>query len=150
MLCTDSTRIIANKTTAPLIEGATMMLNGNSTEMLNIGITAVAAYNTTPEHKQFHKKGNGNGYVLNIDGLNIYIAGDTEPIAEMKKLKDIDIAFLPVNQPYTMTVDQCIEAAKIIKPRTLIPYHFGNTPVNEIKAKLECDEINVLLRNFKH
>ncbi len=150
MLCTDSTRIIANKTTAPLIEGATMMLNGNSTEMLNIGITAVTAYNTTPKHKQFHKKGNGNGYVLNIDGLKIYIAGDTEPIAEMKKLKDIDIAFLPVNQPYTMTVDQCIEAAKIIKPRTLIPYHFGNSPVNEIKAKLECDEINVLLRNFKH
>ena len=68
-----------------------------------IKLDAVPAYNTTPGHTQFHPKGRDNGYMLTIDGLRIYVAGDTEDIPEMAALKDIDVAFLPCNQPYTMT-----------------------------------------------
>ena len=73
----------------------------------HIVLDAVPAYNTTSGREQFHPKGNGNGYVLEFPGgLKIYVAGDTEDVPEMSELKDIDVAFLPVNQPYTMTVDQ--------------------------------------------
>ena len=113
-----------------LSNGDTMLLPGDIT------LEAVPAYNTTEGHLQFHPKGRDNGFVLDIDGLRIYIAGDTEDIPELADLKDIDIAFLPVNQPYTMTVKQCVAAARVISPKVLIPYHFGKTDVSSIPAAL--------------
>ena len=110
-------------------------------------LEAVPAYNTTAGREMFHPKGNGNGYVLTMDSLRIYIAGDTEDIPEMASLKDIDIAFLPVNQPYTMTVEQCVKAAGIIKPKVLIPYHFSKTDVSSIPQLLP--DIKVLLRQMQ-
>ena len=89
------------------------------------------------------KSGRDNGFVLTIDGLRIYIAGDTEDIPEMADLKDIDIAFLPVNQPYTMTPEQCIRAAKLIKPKVLIPYHFGQTDLSPVPAAGTCRNKNL-------
>ena len=143
------TRVFANRAGAKRLKGATVLANGATVECDGISITATAAYNTTPAHKQFHKRGNGNGYVLQVDDLRIYIAGDTEPIDEMKQLGKIDVAFLPVNQPYTMTVDQCVEAARIIKPRVLFPYHYGDTPVDGIAGQLAADGIEVRVRQLQ-
>ena len=140
------TQVIANKSTGKLIAGSTVLRNGESITSHDINITATAAYNTTPSHKKFHKRGNGNGYLLQIDDLRIYIAGDTEPIDEMKQLGKVDVAFLPVNQPYTMTVDQCIEAARIIRPRVLYPYHYADTDISALAPALSSDGIEVRVR----
>ena len=113
----------------------------------DIVITAVPAYNTTPGREMFHPRGNGNGYVIEMDGLRIYVAGDTEDVPEMAELKDIDVAFLPVNQPYTMTVEQCVAAAKTIAPKVLIPYHFGKTDISALPGLLPG--IDVRLRQMQ-
>jgi L-ascorbate metabolism protein UlaG (beta-lactamase superfamily)/rhodanese-related sulfurtransferase len=114
----------------------------------HIVLDAVPAYNTTSGREQFHPKGNGNGYVLEFPGgLKIYVAGDTEDVPEMSELKDIDVAFLPVNQPYTMTVDQCVNAAKMINPKVLIPYHFGQTDISALPELLP--DMKVLLRDMQ-
>ena len=113
----------------------------------DIVLEAVPAYNITPGRERFHPKGSGNGYVLTIDGLRIYIAGDTEDIPEMADLKDIDVAFLPVNQPYTMTVEQCVAATKVIKPKVLIPYHFSQTDLSALPDLLPG--VDVRLRDMR-
>ena len=110
-------------------------------------VEAVPAYNTTPGREKFHPKGNGNGYVLTLDGFRVYIAGDTEDIPEMAALKDIDLAFLPVNQPYTMTPDQCVRAAQAFSPKVLIPYHFGETDLSSLPGRLPG--MKVLLRQMQ-
>lgn len=110
-------------------------------------VEAVPAYNTTPGREKFHPKGNGNGYVLTMDGFRVYIAGDTEDIPEMASLKDIDLAFLPVNQPYTMTPDQCVRAAQAFSPKVLIPYHFGETDLSSLPGRLPG--MKVLLRQMQ-
>ena len=114
-----------------------------------IALDAVPAYNTTPGHTQFHPKGRDNGYVLTIDGLRIYIAGDTEDIPEMAKLKDIDVAFLPCNQPYTMTPEQVAKAARTIKPKVLFPYHYSQTPVKRVAELLADTSIDVRIRSYQ-
>ena len=111
------------------------LANGDSLQ-LAFDMEAVPAYNITEGHLQFHPKGRDNGYVLTLDGLRIYIAGDTEDIPEMAALKDIDIAFLPCNQPYTMTAEQCVRAAQMIEPKVLIPYHFNDTDLSGLSAQL--------------
>ena len=108
-----------------------------------------ADYNTTEGHLQFHPKGRDNGFVLTIDGLRIYLAGDTEDIPEMADLKDIDIAFLPCNQPYTMTTEQLVRAAKTLQPKTLFPYHYGQTELSGIAEALKADGIDVRIRHYE-
>ena len=115
----------------------------------DIAVEAVPAYNTTPDHLQFHPKGRDNGYVITLDGLRIYIAGDTEDIPEMEQLNDIDIAFLPCNQPYTMTPEQLANAAKKFNPKVIYPYHFIETPVERINDLLKGTDIKVKIRNLK-
>ncbi|MBO4498661.1 MAG: MBL fold metallo-hydrolase [Bacteroidaceae bacterium] len=111
--------------------------NGETRQLLKgIRLESVPAYNSTPGRERFHPKGNGNGYILDFDGLRVYISGDTEDIPEMSQIKDIYVAFMAVNQPYTMTVDQCLKAARTIAPKVLIPYHTGQTdltPLEEVK-----------------
>ena len=131
----ESTWLVTNARCADMAGWGKALANGESLQ-LAFGIEAVPAYNTTEGHLQFHPKGRDNGYVLTLDGLRIYIAGDTEDIPEMAALKDIDIAFLPCNQPYTMTVEQCVHAAQMIKPKVLIPYHFGNTDLSGLPEQL--------------
>ena len=111
-----------------------------------IELEAVPAYNYTEGRTQFHPKGRDNGFVLTMDGLRLYIAGDTEDIPEMADIKDIDIAFLPVNQPYTMTVDQCVNAANMIAPKVLIPYHFSDTDLSGLPGQLP--QIKVIIRQM--
>ena len=149
-LSQNSTQIITNKRCADMLGKGFVMANGDSTRLSDvIKVEAVPAYNTTPGHTQFHPKGRDNGYILTIDGLRIYIAGDTEDIPEMSKIKDIDIAFLPCNQPYTMTTDQLINAAKIIKPKVLFPYHFSKTDVSALPTLFEKENIDVRLRHYE-
>lgn len=106
-------------------------------------LEVVPAYNTTEGHQQFHPKGRDNGYILTLDGLRIYIAGDTEDIPEMSDLKDIDIAFLPCNQPFTMTPEQLVHAAKMVKPKVLFPYHYGETDISGIPAQLPGTDVRI-------
>jgi L-ascorbate metabolism protein UlaG (beta-lactamase superfamily) len=104
-------------------ERASVMANGDNVEVLGLGIEAVPAHNTTAERMQYHPIGRDNGYILSLGGKRIYIAGDTEPTPEMLALTDIDVAFLPMNLPYTMTVEQAAEAVAAFKPGIVFPYH---------------------------
>ena len=147
---TPATSIYVNQAVFGHFRNGLVMQNGDVRKYASdITIEAVPAYNTTPEHQQFHPKGRDNGYILTLDGFRIYIAGDTEDIPEMADIKDIDVAFLPCNQPYTMTVDQCVNAAKIIKPKVLFPYHYNDTPVNKLIPLLSKEGIKVLIRNYQ-
>ena len=127
-----------------------VMSNGDKMQIAeDFTVEAVPAYNTTEGHLQFHPKGRDNGYILTIDGLRIYIAGDTEDIPEMSGIKDIDIAFLPCNQPYTMTTEQLVKAAKTVQPRVLFPYHYGKTDVSTIPALLKEAGVEVRIRHYE-
>ena len=103
--------------------------------MKGIKIEAVPAYNLV--HKRdngqpFHPKGMGNGYMLTLGDKRVYIAGDTENIPEMRNLANLDIAFLPMNLPYTMTPEMVAEAVRMFHPKILYPYHYGNTEVSKL------------------
>ena len=149
-LRTASTKIFLNPAVQKMLGSGKALKNGDKVKVADdITLEAVPAYNTTPGREQFHPKGRDNGYILTLDGLRIYIAGDTEDIPEMANLKDIDIAFLPCNQPYTMTVEQAVRAAKVIKPKVLFPYHYNDTPVNQITLQLYREGIKVLIRNYQ-
>jgi L-ascorbate metabolism protein UlaG (beta-lactamase superfamily) len=144
------TEIITNTACAEKLGRGKALSNGDSLTLANgIKALAVPAYNTTPKDLQFHPKGRDNGFVLMIDGLRIYIAGDTEYIPEMAQLKNIDIAFLPCNQPYTMTIEQLVRAAKIIRPKVLYPYHYNETNVGSIIGLLKGSGIEVRIKEMK-
>ena len=146
----DGTQVIANLSVQKMLGFGMALANGESHVLAKgISLDAVPAYNTTPGHTQFHPKGRDNGYVLTMDGLRIYIAGDTEDIPEMANLKDIDVAFLPCNQPYTMTPQQVAKAAKTIKPKVLFPYHYSATPVKRVAELLADTSIDVRIRNYQ-
>ena len=146
-LSADKTQLIMNKRCTDMYGAGKVMQNGDKLQLVDVSVEAVPAYNTTEGHTQFHPKGRDNGYILTIDGLRIYIAGDTEDIPEMSWVKNIDIAFLPCNQPYTMTPDQLVRAAKIIKPKVLFPYHYGQTDLNTIPVQLK--DIDVRIRHYE-
>ena len=149
-LSNNDTHIIMNKRCADMLGQGETMVNGDQRQLAeDISIQAVPAYNITEGRTQFHPKGRDNGYILTIDGLRIYIAGDTEDIPEMADIKDIDIAFLPCNQPYTMTVDQLLRAARTIKPRVMFPYHYGQTDVSKTPELLKADNIEVRVRHYE-
>ena len=145
----DKTQLVMNKRCADMYGSGRAMANGDKLQLGDIAVEAVAAYNSTPGREQFHPKGRDNGYILTIDGLRIYIAGDTEDIPEMSAIKDIDIAFLPCNQPFTMTPEQLIRAAKVIKPRVLFPYHYGQTDLSGVPAALKGTGIDVRIRHYE-
>jgi L-ascorbate metabolism protein UlaG (beta-lactamase superfamily) len=145
-----STKIYLNPAVHKMFGSGKALKNGDKVKIANdITIEAVPAYNTTPGREKFHPKGRDNGYILTLDGMRIYIAGDTEDIPEMANIKDISIAFLPCNQPYTMTIEQAANAAKIIKPKVLFPYHYNDTPVNKLIPLLSREGIKVLIRNYQ-
>jgi len=149
-LTKDGTQVIANPSVQKLLGSGAAMTNGESrVAAKGIAIDAVPAYNTTSGRTQFHPKGRDNGYVLTIDGLRVYIAGDTEDIPEMAKIKDVDVAFLPCNQPYTMTPEQVAKAAKTLKPKVLFPYHYSATPIKRVAELLEGSSIDVRIRNYQ-
>jgi L-ascorbate metabolism protein UlaG (beta-lactamase superfamily) len=118
-----------------------VMANGEKTEAAGIAVEAVPAYNITPGKENFHPKGRDNGYVLTLGGKRIYIAGDTEDTAEMRALKNIDVAFLPMNLPYTMSVPKAADAIRQFKPKIVYPYHYRSSD----KTKANMDELKKLV-----
>lgn len=143
----EQTVIAANPGAAKTLPKATIIHNGETRTLAGIKIEAVPAYNL---EKSFHPKGNGNGYILSFGDKRVYVAGDTENTPEMKSLKQIDIAFLPMNLPYTMTPEMVADAAKAFRPRILYPYHTGNTDMNLLIALLKDEKgIEVRIRDMK-
>jgi len=133
-----------------ILKKGTVMKNGDTLSIHGIGIEAVPAYNTTKGRDQFHPKGRDNGYILTIGKKRIYLAGDTENTPEMAALKNIDVAFLPMNQPYTMIPQQVADAAEKFHPKILYPYHYGETDVSALSKLLAKDTtIDVRIRPLK-
>jgi L-ascorbate metabolism protein UlaG (beta-lactamase superfamily) len=135
------------------IEGSIIMKNGDTKTVQGIKIEAVPAYNIKhmrSENSPFHPRGVGNGYILAFGDKRVYVAGDTENTPEMKALKNIDVAFLPMNLPYTMTPEMVADAARAFKPKVLYPYHFGNTDTSQLVELLkDTPDIDVRIRNLK-
>ena len=146
------TLLFCNTNSLPKISWAMAMNPGDRQEINNIIIEAVPAYNIVNESapgKPFHPKGSGLGYLLTIGGKRIYVAGDTENTPEMKALQSIDVAFLPMNLPYTMTPEMVADAALAFKPKILYPYHTGDTNTDKLLTLLQNSGIEVRIRNLK-
>jgi len=130
-----------------------VMKNGDKQKFHGVDIEAVPAYNLVNKRENgdyYHPKGEGNGYVLTMDKKRIYIAGDTENTPEMKALKKIDIAFLPMNLPYTMTPEMVADAVQAFKPKILYPYHFGETETQKLVDLLKDTKgIEIRIREMK-
>ena len=146
------TLVFCNENSVAKVSWAMAMKAGDRQEINSIIIEAVPAYNIVNERapgQPFHPKGAGVGYILTIGGKRFYIAGDTENTPEMKALRNIDVAFLPMNLPYTMTPKMVADAATAFKPKILYPYHFGDTDTNEILNLMKNSGIDVRIRNLK-
>jgi L-ascorbate metabolism protein UlaG (beta-lactamase superfamily) len=140
---------VASQFPAELKAKAVIMANGDKREIEGISIEAVPMYNLTPERLKFHNKGRGNGYVVTLGGKRIYISGDTEDIPEMRALKNIDVAFVCMNLPYTMTVEQAASAVKEFKPKIVYPYHYRDSDTAKFKQLVgENSGIEVRLRDW--
>ncbi|MHC4643012.1 MAG: MBL fold metallo-hydrolase [Planctomycetota bacterium] len=149
----EQTKLVLTKVCAEKVAGGTVMKNGDIRTIEELKIEAIPAYNIV--HKRsggepYHPKGRGNGYILTFGKTRVYVAGDTEKVPEMKKLKKIDIAFLPMNLPYTMTPEMVADAAKTFKPKILYPYHYGQTdPKTLVNLLKDSKNIEVRIRNMK-
>jgi L-ascorbate metabolism protein UlaG (beta-lactamase superfamily) len=146
------TVLLCSEKAAAKISWAQIMKAGDKNVVGSITVEAVPAYNIVNMRapgQPFHPKGTGNGYVLTIGDKKFYIAGDTENTPEMKALKDIDVAFLPMNLPYTMTPEMVANAAQAFKPKILYPYHYGDTDTNILANLLKTTDIIVRIRDLK-
>jgi L-ascorbate metabolism protein UlaG (beta-lactamase superfamily) len=148
-----STRIVLTKACADKVTAGIVMKNGDVQAAHGFKVEAVPAYNIVhkrPDGQPFHPRGVGNGYVVTFGETRVYVAGDTENTPEMKKLEKIDIAFLPMNLPYTMTPAMVADAAKAFKPKILYPYHYGETDPNELVNLLKDSKgIEVRVRKLQ-
>lgn len=135
LLKKESTQVVLTESCTTVYKNGEVIKNGESGTFAGIEVNAVPAYNIKhmrSEGNPYHPKGDGNGYILHFADKKVYVAGDTENIPEMASLKDIEVAFLPMNLPYTMTPEMVAEAAKTFHPKILYPYHFGNTDTNTL------------------
>ena len=150
-LTKEGTRLITNARCHELLGGkGEVMANGDGLILSDDwSIEAVPAYNISPEKLQFHPRGRDNGFVLTIEGMRIYIAGDTEDIPEMGTIMGVDVAFLPCNLPYTMSPEQCSQAANMVKPAVLFPYHYGDTDIQRLVQLLDGSGIDVRIRDYQ-
>jgi L-ascorbate metabolism protein UlaG (beta-lactamase superfamily) len=140
---------VADQMTPDLRNSAIILTNGQTGELLGIKIEAIPMYNLTPERLKFHNKGRGNGYVVTLGGKRIYLSGDTEDIPEMRALKNIDVAFVCMNLPYTMTEEQAAQAVRAFKPRIVYPYHYRGSDINKFKELVGTDVgVDVRLREW--
>jgi L-ascorbate metabolism protein UlaG (beta-lactamase superfamily) len=149
----EDTEVVLTKACTERVSGGIVMKNGDVRKLQGFKIEAVPAYNIVHKRRSgepFHPKGRGNGYVVTFGKTRVYLAADTENIPEMKKLDKIDIAFLPMNVPYTMTPAMVADAAKAFKPKILYPYHYGRTDPNELVNLLkDSKEIEVRIRKMR-
>jgi L-ascorbate metabolism protein UlaG (beta-lactamase superfamily) len=149
---TDQTILVLTEAGSRQVTGGMVMRNGDVQTVAGIPVAAIPAYNLVhkrPDGNPFHPKGSGNGYILTFGATRLYIAGDTENIPEMKTLKAIDVAFLPMNLPYTMTPEMVVDAALAFRPHILYPYHYGDTDVTKLVALLKSEtDIEVRIRKM--
>jgi L-ascorbate metabolism protein UlaG (beta-lactamase superfamily) len=149
----DNTQIYCTEKCASSLSGGIVMHNGDNQLYGPFKIEAVPAYNLVngPEDGMvYHAKGDGNGYILTLGDKRVYIAGDTENTPEMKALKNIDIAFLPMNLPYTMTPEMVADAVKAFKPKILYPYHYGETDTQKLLDLLKDQkDTEIRIRKMK-
>jgi len=144
------TRIVAPQAVASeLPEGLksrlTVLANGETTTTIGIPVEAVPMYNVTEDRLKFHTKGRGNGYVITLGGKRVYISGDTEDVQEMRSLKNIDVAFVCFNLPYTMTEEQAASAVREFKPHIVYPYHFRGSDVEKFARLVgNASEVRIL------
>jgi len=148
----DKTQLVLTKACAERVAGLEMA-NGDVKTVQGMRIEAVPAYNIVHMRSAgnpFHPKGRGNGYIITFGDKRLYVAGDTENTPEMKRLRNIDVAFLPMNLPYTMTPEMVADAAKAFKPKILYPYHYGQTDPNKLVDLLkDSKDIEVRIRNMR-
>ncbi len=149
----EGTRVVVSQSCAGKVPGAEVMKNGDVREEAGFRVEAVPAYNVVHVRapgQPYHPKGNGNGYIITFGDRRVYVAGDTENTPEMKALKGIDIAFLPMNLPYTMTPEMVADAARAFRPRILYPYHFGETDPQKLVQLLAGEkDIEVRVRELR-
>jgi L-ascorbate metabolism protein UlaG (beta-lactamase superfamily) len=147
----DGTTFIAPAAVAKTITEAKVLANGESTTWDQWTIEAMPMYNLKrgpSPGKFYHDKGRGNGYILTYGGTRFYIAGDTEGIPEMRALKNIDVAFVPMNLPYTMTPEEAADAVRAFHPKVVYPYHYRGSDTEVFKKALDGTGIDVRLRNW--
>ena len=149
----ENTAIVYTAACVGKLAGGTVMTNGDVRTVQGIRIEAVPAYNVVHKRddgRPFHPKGDGNGYILTFGDRRVYVAGDTENTPEMKDLRGIDVAFLPMNLPYTMTPEMVADAAKAFKPKILYPYHYGETdPSKLVDLMKAAPDIEVRIRKMR-
>jgi len=124
---------VAEKFSEKLRKQTTVLANGDTKSVAGVSIESVPMYNLTADRLKYHNKGRGNGYVVTVGGKRVYISGDTEDIPEMRALKNIDMAFVCMNLPYTMTEDQAASAVREFKPKIVYPYHYRDSDVGKFK-----------------
>ena len=150
---TPATDMILPPVCADRVQGGLILKNGDTRTVRGITITAVPAYNLVHHRdngEPFHPRGVGNGYLLDFGDTRLYVAGDTENTPEMAALKDVDIAFLPMNLPYTMTPEMVADAARSFRPRILYPYHYGDTdPQRLVELLRDQADIEVRIRTMR-
>lgn len=155
LLKKENTKIILTQKCQEMSENLSdiiVMKNGDVLTINQLEIEAIPAYNI--KHKRqngdpFHPQGEGNGYIINFGNKKVLVAGDTENTPEIKALKDIEIAFLPMNLPYTMTPEMVADAAKAFKPKVLYPYHYGKTDTSKLVELLkEEKDIEVRIKQM--
>ena len=150
---TPVTDIVLPPVCADRVPGGLILKNGETRTVRGITVTAVPAYNLVHHRdngEPFHPRGVGNGYLLDFGDTRLYVAGDTENTPEMAALKDVDIAFLPMNLPYTMTPEMVADAARSLRPRILYPYHYGDTdPQRLVELLRDQADIEVRIRPMR-
>lgn len=148
-----NTKVVLTETCSEKYNDGIILKNGESKIIDGINIDAVPAYNIVNKRNNgspFHPKGEGNGYVLTFGDKQVYIAGDTENIPEMKLLNGIDIAFVPMNLPYTMTPEMTANAVEMINPKIFYPYHFGESDTDKLVTLLKgISDIEIRIRKMK-
>ncbi len=143
---TKETAVVLTERCSEKVEGDIIMKNGDIDTVGGLPVEAIPAYNIVNKRangEPFHPKGNGNGYIITFGNRRIYIAGDTENTPEMKALKNIYAAFLPMNLPYTMNAKMVADATRAFKPTILYPYHRDDKFIDELKKLLEKEDIDI-------
>ena len=148
-----TTQIVLSAKCGEKLPGGLVMANGEQRTVQGLSIEAIPAYNLIHMRapgSPFHPKGEGNGYILTFGTTRVLVAGDTENIPEYKALKGIDVAFLPMNLPYTMTPEMAADAARALMPKILYPYHYGKTdPTRLVELLKDRPEIEVRVRKLQ-
>ncbi|MCK4284112.1 MAG: MBL fold metallo-hydrolase [Candidatus Brocadiae bacterium] len=149
----EDTAVVLTEKCASAVTGGIVMVNGDARTVGGLTIQAVPAYNIVhkrPSGQPFHPRGDGNGYIITFGDKRVYVAADTENTPEMKALEGIDVAFLPMNLPYTMTPEMVADAAKAFRPKILYPYHYGQTDTSELTELLAGEkDIEVRIRQMQ-